>query len=189
MDFKEDIETSIKVLRAGGVILYPTDTVWGIGCDATNKEAVEKIFEIKKREGSKSLIALASDAGMLNRFVKDIPAQAWDLMEVSDSPLTIVYDSPRGLAANVLADDGSMALRIPDDEFCKRLIHRLGKPLISTSANKSGEPAPLCFNEINNEIKTAVDHVVRWRQNDTAPGRPSAIIKLRSNGEVTIIRK
>ena len=184
-----EVKKAIEVLRAGGTILYPTDTIWGIGCDATNEKAVEKIYAIKKREESKSLIVLVSDDGMLNRFVKDIPAQAWDLIEVSDTPLTIIYDGARGLAKNVLADDGSIGVRMVRDEFCQRLIHKFGKPIVSTSANVSGEPAPFLYDEISGEIKSKVDYSVNWRQNDFNKSKPSSIIKLKSNGEFQIIRK
>ena len=179
----------MQILQEGGTILYPTDTIWGIGCDATNEKAIEKVFKIKKREQSKSLIVLVSDNGMLNRFVKEVPVQAWYLVEVSDTPLTIIYDSARGLAKNVLADDGSMGVRMVRDEFCQRLIHKFGKPIVSTSANVSGEPAPHLYDEISEEIKSKVDYIVNWRQDDFSEAKPSSIIKIRENGEFSIIRK
>lgn len=189
MHFDPEIQKCLEVLRAGGTLLYPTDTIWGIGCDATNEHAVEKIFKIKERSASKSLIALVSDTGMLNRFIKDVPALAWDLIEISDSPLTIIYDSGRGFAKNVYGEDGSIAIRLVKDEFCHRLIHRLGKPIVSTSANRSGINAPQNFYEIAEELKQQVDYVVNWKQNDFTRSNPSSIIKLRANGEFVIIRK
>ncbi len=189
MNFDPDIQKCLEVLRTGGILLYPTDTIWGIGCDATNEKAVENIFAIKQRQESKSLILLVSDDGMLNRFVKNIPEVAWDLMEVSDSPITIIYDGGRGLAKNVFAEDGSIGVRKTNDEFCQRLIHKFGKPIVSTSANISGEPAPQNFSEIKEEIKQSVDYVVNWRQNELGNSKPSSIIKLKENGEIKIIRK
>ena len=186
---EEEIRKALEVLRAGGSILYPTDTIWGIGCDATNEKAVEKVLAVKQRHESKSLIILVSDNGMLNRFVKNIPAVAWDLMDVADSPLTIIYDGGRGLAKNIFADDGSIGVRKTNDEFCQRLIHKFGKPIVSTSANVSSEPAPIHFSDINEKIKLAVDYVVNWKQNETGNSKPSSIIKLKENGEIKIIRK
>ena len=186
---EEEIRKALEVLRAGGTILYPTDTIWGIGCDATSENFVEKIFAIKKRQESKSLIVLVSDDGMLNRFVKNIPAMAWDLMDVTDNPLTIIYDEGRGLAKNIFAEDGSIGVRKVSDEFCQRLIHKFGKPIVSTSANITGEAAPQKFSEIKEEIKQAVDYVVTWRQDEWQNAKPSSIIKLKENGEIKIIRK
>ena len=188
MNFESDIQKCLEVLRAGGTILYPTDTIWGIGCDATNAIAVEKVFQIKQRE-SKSLIVLASDDGMLNRFVKDVPALAWDLMEISDTPITIIYDVVRGFAKNILADDGSVGVRIVKDEFCQRLIYKFGKPITSTSANISGADEPKNFSEISSEIISQVDYVVNWRQDESINAKASSIIKLKANGEFQIIRK
>lgn len=189
MNLEAEIQKCLGVLRSGGTLLYPSDTIWGIGCDATNEKAVEKIYSIKQRNESKSLIALVSDDGMLNRFVKEVPAMAWDLMEVSDSPLTIIYDAARGIAKNALAEDGSIAIRKVKDEFCQRLIHKFGKPLISTSANISGEPAPKNFFEISEEIKSKVDYIANWRQDDVTDAKPSSIIKLKANGEFVIVRR
>ena len=186
---EEEIRKAVEVLRAGGTILYPTDTIWGIGCDATNEKAVEKIYSIKKREESKSLIVLVGDDGMMNRFVKDVPAQAWDLIDVSDTPITIIYDAGRGFAKNVLADDGSIAVRLVKDDFCQQLIHKFGKPIVSTSANLSGESSPQLYDEISEEIKSQVDYVANWRRDDFTKAKPSSIIKLKSNGEFQIIRK
>ena len=197
MNFDAEIQKCLVVLRSGGTILYPTDTIWGIGCDATNEKAVEKVFAIKQRTESKSLIALVSDDGMLNRFVKDVPELAWDLIELNNDeddfeehkPLTIIYDAGRGFAKNVLAADGSIGVRMASDDFCKRLIHKFAKPIVSTSANISGAVAPHNFSEIADEIIKTVDYVVAWRQNETGNAKPSSIIRLKTNGEFKIIRE
>ena len=186
---EQEIQNALNILRAGGTILYPSDTLWGIGCDAVNKNAVEKVFQIKQRIESKGLIVLVSDEGMLNRFVKNIPAIAWDLLEAADTPFTIIYDEPRGIANNILAEDGSVGIRIVKDEFCKKLIYKFGKPIVSTSANISGAKAPKKYDDISNEIKNQVDYIVNWRQNEFNNAYPSSIIKLKSNGEFQIIRK
>ena len=197
---EQELHNALKVLREGGTILYPTDTIWGIGCDATNEKAVEKVFTIKKRSESKSLIVLVSDDGMLNRFVKDVPEMAWDIMDATGAeedaelskPITIIYDAARGLAKNVLAEDGSIGIRLVKrevNEFCHKLIHKFGRPIVSTSANISGEPAPKNFSEISGEIKKSVDYVVNWRQNENGNSLPSSIIKLKANGEFVIIRE
>ena len=187
--FEQEVKKAIEVLRVAGTILYPTDTVWGIGCDATNKEAVEKIFSIKKREDSKSMIVLVSDEGMLNRFVKEVPSLAWDLIDVTEKPLTIIYDGVRGLAPNIIAQDGSAGIRVATDEFCKKLIYKFGKPIVSTSANISGEQTPQNFYNIKDEILNSVDYVVNWRQDEYEKANPSSIIKLKLNGEFVIIRQ
>lgn len=189
MNFDADIQKCLVSLRAGGIILYPTDAIWGIGCDATNDKAAEKVFQIKQREESKSLILLVSDDGMLNRFVKDVPALAWDLIEITDTPLTIIYDAPRGIAKNILAEDGSIGIRMAKDAFCQKLIYKFGRPIVSTSANISGTNAPKNFSEISSEIFSQVDYVVNWRQDENRILQPSSIIKLKSNGEFQIIRK
>ena len=194
---EQEIRNALEILRNGGTILCPTDTIWGIGCDATNEKAVEKVFQIKKREESKSMIALVCDEGMLNRFVKDVPGQAWDLIEVSDpeknngsgTPITIIYDAGREFAKNVFAEDGSIGVRIVKDDFCRKLIYKFGKPIISTSANISGTNAPKNFSEISSEIISQVDYVVNWRQDETTNAKVSSIIKLKANGEFSIIRK
>jgi L-threonylcarbamoyladenylate synthase len=189
MNFEEEIKKSIEVLRKGGTILYPTDTIWGIGCDATNVEAVKKIFEIKKREESKSLIVLVCNEQMLQKYVRDIPEVAWELIEASDKPLTIIYDKTHGIASNVLAQDGSLAVRICKEEFCNKLIYKFGKPIISTSANISGEKNPTNFYEIENEIVEGVDYAVNYRREEYGLSIPSTIIKLSNSGEIRIIRK
>jgi len=185
---REDIQRALETLQAGGVILYPTDTIWGLGCDATNPKAVEKIFSIKQRSDAKSLVVLADGPGMLQKHVKEVPSLAWDLMDLSEKPLTIVYDDALGFAPGVTATDGTAGIRIPADPFCRQLIQRLKKPLVSTSANISGMPSPTGFSSIDGAIVTAVDYVVHHRQNDNTEAKPSSIIKLRLNGEIVVIR-
>ncbi len=186
---EDDIIKSLEVLKAGGIILYPTDTVWGVGCDATEENAVDKIIRLKKRKDVKSLIILLDDASKLNSYVDIIPDIAWELMDVTDRPLTIIYPHGKNLARNLLNSDGSVGIRITTDDFCKKLISRLGNPLVSTSANISGEAAPGNFGEISDRIKSGVDYIVRWKQEETGNAIPSGIIKLGIKGEVEIIRK
>lgn len=188
-EFGEDIKNALKVLRAGGVILYPTDTVWGLGCDATNAGAVRKIFEIKKRSDAKSLIVLVNSAAMLTRYVDSPPEVALQMAEWSEKPLTVVYDKGRSLADGVASSDGSVGVRICSEPFCDALIDALRKPLISTSANISGEDAPAIFDEISEEIISAVDYVCLYRQDDRAKASPSSIIKVSANGAVKILRQ
>jgi len=189
MHFEDDLNNSLKVLRDGGVILYPTDTLWGIGCDPTSHVAVEKIFNIKTRNEGKGLIALVSGVAMLERYVRDVPRIAYDLIEVSESPLTIIYPEGKNLAAGVCSEDGSAALRICNEEFCSELIRRFRKPLVSTSANLSGMPPPATFSEISEAIKGSVDYVVKYRQDDRRKFTASPVIKVEKNGVFTIIRK
>lgn len=186
---EEELKNALEVLKKGGTILYPTDTVWGIGCDARSKEAVNKVFKIKQRAEYKSMVILVSDEKMLNRYVKDVPAIAWDLIEAADRPLTIIYPDARMLAENVIAADGSVGIRLVKDEFCKNLIHKFGKPIVSTSANISGEQAPSSFSEIKLDILNKVDYIVNFRQNENNNVQPSTIIKVGMNGEIKIIRK
>ena len=195
---EEILSEALRVLREGGTILYPTDTVWGIGCDATNPSAVAKIFEIKRRPEAKSLVLLASDLDMVAKYVKEIPSIAIDLVEVNDSPMTIIYPgaitgTEEGdrwhLAWNAVAEDGTVGIRIPLADWCKTVAHKLGRPLVSTSANISGEPTPQRFSEIPQEIKDAVDFVVPPSVDTQSSGRASQIIKLGLRGEVEIIRK
>ena len=184
------IEKAIEVLKNGGVILYPTDTIWGIGCDATNPEAVKKVFAIKQREESKSLVTLVSDLDMLARYVKEIPEAAIDLIEVNDAPMTIIYPEAVGLAQNVIAEDGSVGIRIPRNEFCRQLCFKLRKPLVSTSANISGENPPKGFKDISLQIKNAVDYTVHPSMEEkTSTHKASQIIKLSLSGQIQIIRK
>jgi L-threonylcarbamoyladenylate synthase len=185
----QEIKEALKVIKAGGVIVYPTDTIWGIGCDATNEKAVAKVFEIKKRCDSKSLIILLDDSSWLPVYVKEVPEIAWQLVDVAVEPLTIIYPQGINLAKNVLADDGSIAIRITADSFCKELIKQLKKPLVSTSANISGEPAPSCFDEINVELVKLADYVVKHRQHEKGTIKASSIIKVEVSGEIKIIRK
>jgi L-threonylcarbamoyladenylate synthase len=189
MIFDEDIRNSLKILKEGGVILYPTDTIWGLGCDATNNEAVEQIFSIKSRNDSKSLVILVDSEAMLGRYVKDIPEIALDLIEVSETPITIIYPKAKNLASAVPAEDGSVGIRVCMDEFCNELIGRFRKPLVSTSANISGEPSPSHFMEISDKIIQAVDYVVEYKREDRQKRLPSPVIKIEHNGVIKIIRK
>jgi len=186
---EEDIRNSLKILKSGGIILYPTETIWGIGCDATSEGAVKRISQIKKRADVKSLLVLLDDPGKLHHYVKIIPDIAWELINIADRPLTIIYPQGKNLARDLLHGDGSVGIRITSDNFCKNLITRLGRPIVSTSANISGENPPVNFKEIPDSIKASMDYIVRWRQDDKAKGMPSAIIKLGIHGEVEIIRK
>lgn len=184
-----NINISLELLKSGGTILYPTDTIWGIGCDATNPDAIQKVYTIKKREQAKSMIILLDHIGRLSQYVDDIPDVAYDLIELSDKPLTIIFSKAKNLPLNLINSDGSIAIRIVQDEFCRKLISRLKKPIVSTSANISTEKAPSQFDDISDSIKNAVDYVVKWRQDETIRSNPSGIIKLESNGLFKIIRK
>jgi L-threonylcarbamoyladenylate synthase len=189
MSFDEDLRNCVRVLREGGVILYPTDTIWGLGCDATNQAAVEKIYRIKERHESKSLIVLVNSDTMLERYVREIPSAAAQIIEVSDSPVTIIYPACRNLAPAVTAEDGSAGIRITNDDFCSELITRFRKPIVSTSANKSGVISPSFFDEISEEIISSADYVVRYRQEDRQKRSASPVIKVEINGVIKIIRK
>ena len=186
---KEDIENCLKVLNEGGIILYPTDTIWGLGCDATNKSAVKRIFDIKKRNDQKSLLVLLDNPGKIPSYVGEVPDIAWDLIELSEKPLTIIYSDAKNLATNLIAEDSSIGIRIANDQFCQKLIQRFKKPIVSTSANISGKTAPANFSEISDEVIQSVDYVVKWRQDDYTKAQASSIIKLKPNGEVQIIRE
>lgn len=188
MNMKEEIESCLKVLNEGGLILYPTDTVWGIGCDATNEEAVEKVYRLKQRPDSKALICLVSNIRMLERHVYEVPEPAYDLVELSTRPTTIIYDQPMNVAKNLVAEDDTLAIRVASDEFCQRLTARMKRPLVSTSANISGRPTPGSFAEIDEEILKGVDYIVNLHR-EKKNGPPSSIIKLGNNGLVKIIRK
>lgn len=185
----DDIKKAIEVLKNGGTILYPTDTVWGIGCDATNEKAVSKIYALKKRDDNKSMLVLVDHIDKLSLYLRQVPDLADDLISMSNKPLTIIYPGAVNLAQNLIADDGSIGIRVTSDEFCQKLISRFKKPIISTSANISNMPAPSIFVEISDEIKKSVDYVVGWRQDDTHKTKPSGIIKLGLNGEIKIIRE
>ena len=184
-----DIREAIEVLRQGGTILYPTDTIWGIGCDATNPEAVKKVFEIKQREDSKALICLVDSAGRLQRYVRNVPDVAWDIIDLATKPTTVILNDATGLAPNLLAEDGSVGLRVTSEVFSQQLCYRFQKAIVSTSANISGQPSPQTFADIDPAIIKAVDYVCESRQRDTSRHEPSSIIKLGHGGEVTIIRK
>lgn len=196
-----EIQKALEVLRSGGIILYPTDTVWGIGCDATDPEAVAKVFAIKRREDSKSLVLLASDMDMICRYVKEVPEMAIQLVEVNDKPMTIIYPGAvagekgvmkqdrRALAFNAVAEDGTVGIRIPMMDFCQQLVAKLGRPIVSTSANISGEPTPKKFAEISPAIRDAVDHIVDPALERGATGHSSSIIKVGLDYSIEIIRK
>ena len=185
---KEDIRRAVEVMNKGGIILYPTDTIWGLGCDATNADAVRRIYEIKQRTDAKALISLVDSETKVQFYVKEVPEVAWDVMELSERPMTIVFDGGRNLAPNLLAEDGSVAIRITKEAFSKELCMRMKRAVVSTSANISGQPAPRCFADISEEIKGAVDYICTSRQDEPPTQTASSIIKLGAGGEVTIIR-
>lgn len=185
----EDIKNAFDALVSGGLILYPTDTIWGIGCDATNEAAVRKVYELKKRADSKALITLLDNPVKLDYYIDGVPEVAWDLIELSDKPLTIIYDNARNVATNLIAEDGSLAIRITKEEFSYELCKRFRKALVSTSANISGEASPANFSEISEEIKNGVDYIVKYKQDDISKSKASSIIKLGKSGEVKIIRE
>lgn len=185
---KEEVRKACEVLKNGGIILYPTDTIWGIGCDATNEEAVKRVYELKHREDSKAMLVLLDDVGKLASYV-DVPDVAYELLEVNDKPMTIIYPNAKNLAKNLIAQDRTIGIRITSEAFTKALLYRFRKPIVSTSANISGESSPKCFGEISDAVKSAVDYVVDFRQGETSNPAPSSIIKLGVGGEIQIIRK
>ena len=189
MTFKEDIENSLKVLHGGGVILYPTDTIWGIGCDATNSSAVDKIFRIKTTRDNKSLIILVNSDSMLERYVGNIPDVALNILQVSDKPITIIYPKAKNLAPGICAEDGSVGIRICMEKFCNELITRFRRPIVSTSANISGKPSPSNFGDVSETIINSVDYLVSYRQDDRQKFHSSPVIKIEQNGVIKIIRK
>lgn len=189
MTQEEDIKNAVKVLREGGVILYPTDTVWGIGCDATNAKAVAKVYDIKHRDDSKALICLVDSDARLQRYVRNVPAVAWDLLDAAIKPTTVILDDATNLAPNLIAEDGSIALRITQEAFSHELCYRFQKAIVSTSANISGEPAAQNYRDISEEIINSVDYVCWSRRQEHKSHTPSSIIRLKPDGEVTIIRK
>lgn len=189
MTVQEDIKRAIEIMRNGGVILYPTDTVWGIGCDATNADAVAKVYKIKQRDDSKALICLVDSDARLQRYVRNVPGVAWELLDCADKPTTVILDGAVNLAPNLIAEDGSIALRITQEPFSKELCFRFQKAIVSTSANISGEPAAQNYCDISQEILEAVDYVCWTRRQEHKPHTPSSIIKLGQGGEVQIIRK
>lgn len=186
---REEIRKACEVLQKGGVILYPTDTVWGIGCDATNEEAVKRVYEIKRRADSKAMLVLVDSDVKVDFYVKDVPEVAWDLIQYATKPLTIIYDDARNLAPGLIGEDGSVGIRVTSEEFSKQLCFRFRKAIVSTSANISGEPAPASFSEIQEEIKQAVDYIVGYRQDEPAGAKPSSILKLGKGGVIRIIRE
>ena len=195
---KEDLQEALRVLREGGVIVYPTDTVWGIGCDATNAEAVKKIYALKQREDSKSMLVLLDSPAKLNYYIADIPDSAWALLEVAETdgneendevkPLTIIYPNARNLAPNLVAEDGSIGIRITGEPFSKALCEQLRHPIVSTSANISGHPTAHFYHEIEEAILNGADYVCQFRRNDDCPHEPSSIIKINNDGSFKIIR-
>jgi len=186
--FETEVENALNVLRSGGVILYPTDTIWGLGCDATDAQAVKRIYQIKNREDSKSLIILVADERDVLQYVASPDLAVFDFIEEQTRPTTIIFEKAVGLPDNLIAEDGSIAIRIVKDEFCKHLIKRLRKPIVSTSANISGQSSPQNFLQVSDEIKSAVDSVVKWRQDDMKASLPSQIIKWNNDGTRVVIR-
>lgn len=186
--FTEEINACIKILEKGGLILYPTDTIWGIGCDATNEAAVQKVYALKNRDDSKAIICLVSNDAMLERHVEHVPELAYDIMVLSTKPTTIIYDRPKGVAKNLIAFDNTLAIRVASDKFCQYLINKFRKPIVSTSANVSGEVSPKAFDEISESILKGVDYVVNL-PSESPNAVPSAIIKLGNDGTVKVIRE
>ena len=185
----EDIKKAFDVLVSGGLILYPTDTIWGIGCDATNPEAVRRVYEIKKRQDTKALLVLVDSSVKVDFYVRDVPEVAWDLIDLADKPLTIIYDQARNLAPNLIAEDGSIGIRVTNEDFSRRLCQRFRKAIVSTSANISGEPTPSNFSEISEELKSQVDYIVAYRQDDLSRPKPSSILKLGAGAQIKVIRE
>lgn len=188
-NFKEDIDRAVAVMKRGGIILYPTDTVWGIGCDATRSDAVKRVYEIKRRVDHKALIVMLGNADLLDRYVDEVPDAAAQLLDVAVDPLTIIYDRGRNLAPELLAPDGSVGIRITAERVSRTLCNTLRRPLVSTSANISGQPTPRRFADISPEIIASVDYVIESRRDDSAEARPSSIIKVSSDNSIKIIRK
>jgi L-threonylcarbamoyladenylate synthase len=186
---ENDIKKALEILYNGGIILYPTDTIWGIGCDATNAEAVKKIYEIKEREDSKSMLVLIDDASRILSYINIMPEIAWDLIELADKPLTIIYPGAKNLAANLVSENNTIGIRVTSEIFSKKLIQRFRKPIVSTSANISGKDSPANFSQIDQIIKSRVDYIVNYRQDDESKCEPSSIIQLGIKGEIKIIRK
>lgn len=188
-NFEKDIKNAVEVMRRGGVILYPTDTVWGIGCDATNAAAVEKVYQIKHRQDSKAMICLVDSDARLQRYVRQVPAVAWDVIELANQPLTVILDGAVNLAPNLIAEDGSVAMRVTNEPFSKELCYRFQKAIVSTSANISGMPPASNYCDIDPVLLEAVDYVCTSRRQEKKPHTPSSIIRIKPNGEVTIVRK
>jgi len=188
MNFESDILSCLKVLQEGGIILYPTDTIWGIGCDATNETAVEKIYRLKKRQDEKTMIVLVADEKQIVQHVANPDLAVFDWLKETSKPTTVIYDGAIGIAENLVAGDGTIAIRICNDSFCKQLIKRLRKPIVSTSANISGQQSPKNFTGVSEEIKSGVDYIVQHRQDDLSIAQPSSIIKWNKDGSVLLIR-
>ena len=184
-----DIRNAVEVLRKGGIILYPTDTIWGIGCDATNPDAVKRVYEIKQREDSKALICLVDSANRMQRYFRNVPDVAWDLIEYAEKPLTLILDNAVNVAPNLLAEDGSLVMRVTKEQFSQQLCYRFQKAIVSTSANISGEPSPKSFYDIPEAITSKVDYIVQFARGRKSGGKPSSIIKLAADGAVSVIRK
>lgn len=185
---EQEIREAARVVSSGGIILYPTDTIWGIGCGATDSGPVDKVYHIKQRNDSKSMLVLVSSEDMLSDYLRTIPEQALEMLRSAERPTTVIYPGATGLASNLLAGDGSIGIRITTDKFCRRLIDTLGSPLVSTSANISGKPPPSSFREIDPVILEAVDYVVNWRQEEISETKPSRILKIGPGGKVRILR-
>jgi L-threonylcarbamoyladenylate synthase len=184
----EEVKKAVEILKKGGIILYPTDTIWGIGCDATNEASVQRIISLKQRDDKKSMLVLLDDGNKLTRYA-EVPEIAWSLLEVTEKPLTIIYPNAQNLAESLISEDRSIGIRITRDEFCCRLIRGLGRPIVSTSANISGDSWPASFDKIDLLLRNSVDYVVSYRQHETHKAKPSGIIKLGMNGEVKVIRE
>ncbi len=184
-----DIKNAVECLRSGGIILYPTDTIWGIGCDATNPDAVRRVYEIKQREDSKALICLVDSADRMQRYFRKVPDVAWDLVDYATSPLTLILDGAVNIAPNLLAEDGSLGIRVTHEEFSRQICYRFQKAIVSTSANVSGQPSPRTFYDIPQEIVSQMDYVCNFRRGEKGGAKPSQIVKLTLDGQVTVIRK
>jgi len=186
--YKNDIDNAVKTLMNGGIILYPTDTIWGIGCDATNEKAVSRVYNLKNREDSKSMLVLIESENRLPTYMEEVPDIAWELIDVADKPLTIIFPGARNFAKNLIGIDGTVGIRITREEFSANLIRKFGKPIVSTSANFSGKKSPSIFSEIDRKIMERVDYVVNYRQDDTQKKQPSGIIRIGVKGEVEVLR-
>ena len=186
---EEDIQKAVKVLKAGGTILYPTDTIWGIGCDATNNRAIQKIYKIKERSKKASFIILLEKKSKITDYVEKVPDILWDLLKNIDTPITVIYPKAKNLTKNVIAPDGSIGIRVVKDEFCRRMISKLNKPVVSTSANFSGETSPLVFKDISEEIKNKVDYIVKTNRNKLNKIKASTIIRIKLSGEFEVLRQ
>lgn len=188
-DYRKDLEEACRVMREGGVVLYPTDTIWGLGCDASNSAAVKRIYEIKRRSDSKSMLVLIGSDALLPFYVEEIPDVAYDLIDLSEKPVTVIYDGARHLAPELIAEDGSIGIRVTKERFSKDLCQRMKGAIVSTSANISGQPSARNFSEISQEIISAVDYVVKYRQDDRTEASASSIVKLGKGGLVKVIRE